>query len=297
MTSGKTWILGIQHVLAMYAGAVVVPILVGGALKLSAVQMAYLISADLFTCGIATLLQVLGTRWLGVGLPVVLGCTFTAVGPLISIGLTDNLPTAFGAILVAGLVVVVLAPVFGRLLALFPTVVTGSVVTVIGLSLIPVAMNDAAGGQGSPDFGQPVNLLLALFTLLVILLLNRWARGFLRAISVLIGLVLGTLAAAVFGKVSLQSVAQANWMGLIHPLYFGRPQFHLAAIVTMCVVCVVSMVESTGVYFALSRITGRELKDADVVRGLRAEGVAIVLGDCSTLSHTRPFLKMSAWSP
>ncbi len=95
MSKGKVVTLGLQHVLAMYAGSVVVPLIIGGALKLNPAQMAYLISADLFTCGLATLLQVLGTRFLGIRLPVVLGCTFTAVGPIIAIGTTANLPTAF----------------------------------------------------------------------------------------------------------------------------------------------------------------------------------------------------------
>ncbi|MCL6627699.1 MAG: purine permease, partial [Alicyclobacillus shizuokensis] len=185
--------LGLQHVLAMYAGTVVVPLLIGSALKLNSAQMAYLLAADLFTCGLATLLQVIGTRFVGIRLPVVLGCTFTAVAPITAIGQTSGLPAVFGAILAAGLMVVLVAPVFGKVLRLFPTVVTGSVVTIIGLSLIPVAMNDAAGGSGSSDFGRPLNLCLAFGTLLLILLVNRFLTGFARAVSVLIGLIAGTL--------------------------------------------------------------------------------------------------------
>jgi xanthine permease len=290
LSKGKVVTLGLQHVLAMYAGSVVVPLIIGGALKLNPAQMAYLISADLFTCGLATLLQVLGTRFLGIRLPVVLGCTFTAVGPIIAIGTTANLPTAFGAIIIAGIAVMLLAPVFGRVLKLFPTVVTGSVVTVIGLSLIPVAMNNAAGGQGSPDFGRPVNLLLALCTLLVILVVNRLFSGFIRAISVLIGLIVGTIAGYFLGMVKFSPVSQASWVSVVHPLYFGLPVFNVAAIVTMIVVCLVSMVESTGVYFALSKVTDAELTNADVVRGLRAEGVAIVLGG---LFNTFPYTTFS----
>lgn len=139
--------------------------------------MAYLVAADLFTCGIATLLQIMGTRFFGSRLPVILGCTFTAVGPIIAIASTSNLATAYGAIILSGIFVVLAAPLYGKLLRFFPTVVTGSVVTIIGLSLIPVAMNNVAGGQGSSDFGQPRNLLLALVTLLVILLVNRLAKA------------------------------------------------------------------------------------------------------------------------
>ena len=169
LSKQKVFTLGLQHVLAMYAGAVIVPLIVGGALKLNGTQMAYLIAADLFTCGLATLLQIMGTKYFGSRLPVILGCTFTAVGPIIAIASTHNLATAYGAIIISGLFVVLAAPLYGKLLKFFPTIVTGSVVTIIGLSLIPVAMNNVAGGEGSADFGQPRNLLLALITLLAIL--------------------------------------------------------------------------------------------------------------------------------
>jgi xanthine permease len=278
LTPQKTFTLGLQHVLAMYAGAVIVPLIIGGALKLTPAQMAYLLAADLFTCGLATLLQAIGTRYVGIKMPVVLGCTFTAVGPIIAISLSSNLATAYGAILVAGLFVFLAAPLFGKLLKFFPTVVTGSVVTIIGLSLIGVAMNNVAGGQGSPDFGAPRNLALAFGTLLVILLVNRLFTGFLRAISVLIGLVAGTAAAYAMGMVHFSNVANASWVSIVQPFYFGTPQFDIGSILTMIIVCLISMVESTGVYFALSKVTGQEIGEGDIVKGLRAEGIAIVLG-------------------
>lgn len=278
LSKQKVFTLGLQHVLAMYAGAVVVPLIIGAALKLSPAQIAYLIAADLFTSGIATLLQVVGTRYTGIRLPVVLGCTFTAVGPIIAIASTSNLATAYGAIIISGLFVVLAAPLFGKLLRFFPTVVQGSVVTIIGLSLIPVAMNNAAGGQGSPDFGQPHNLLLALCTLVIILLINRLFTGFIRAISVLLGLVVGTIVAYMLGMVSFEGVAQASWVNVVQPFYFGTPQFSIIAILTMILVNIISMAESTGVYFALGKVTNTEVTKQDVVKGLRGEGVAITLG-------------------
>lgn len=274
----KVFALGLQHVLAMYAGAVIVPLIIGGALGLNATQMAYLIAADLFTCGIATLLQTLGTRYVGIKMPVVLGCTFTAVGPIIAIGLSSNLATAYGSIILAGLFVFLAAPLFGKLLRFFPTVVTGSVVTIIGLSLIPVAMNNAAGGQGMPDYGAPSNLALALGTLLVILLLNRLTKGFIRAISVLLGLIAGTVAAYFMGLVNFGAVKEASWFNIVQPFYFGTPEFNIGAILTMILVCIISMVESTGVYFALGKIIGRDVQANDIVKGLRAEGLGITLG-------------------
>lgn len=167
---------------------------------------------------------------------------------------------------------------YGRLLKFFPTVVTGSVVTIIGLSLIPVAMNNVAGGQGSPDFGQPRNLLLALITLLVILAVNRLATGFLRSVSVLVGLVVGTGIGYFMGIVDFSAVGTASYVSIAQPFYFGWPEFSMTAIFTMIIVNIVSMVESTGVYFAVGKATDQKVENRQVVNGLRSEGLAIMLG-------------------
>jgi len=278
LSKQRVFALGFQHVLAMYAGAVIVPLIVGAALELNATQMAYLIAADLFTCGIATLLQAMGGKYFGSGLPVVLGCTFTAVGPIIAIGSASNLATVYGAIILSGLFVVLIAPLYGKLLKFFPTIVTGSVVTIIGLSLIPAAMNNVAGGQGNPDFGEPRNLLLAVFTLLVILAVNRLATGFVRAISVLIGLAAGTIAGYAAGIVHFDSVADASWLSIAQPFYFGAPQISVTAVLTMILVNIVSMVESTGVYLAVGKAIDEKVEPKRIVGGLRSEGLAIMLG-------------------
>ena len=156
----KTFILSLQHVLAMYAGAVIVPIIVAGGLGLTAEQTTYLVSVDIFMCGIVTFLQVYRGKFTGIELPVVLGCTFMAVVPMIAIGNSVGLATMYGAIFVSGLVVVAIAPFFAKVTKLFLPVVTGSVVTIIGITLVPVAMNYIAGGQGAKDFGNPKILYL-----------------------------------------------------------------------------------------------------------------------------------------
>lgn len=277
-SKGKTVLLGAQHVLAMYAGAIIVPLIVGGALKLNAVQMGYIIAADLLTSGIATLLQAWRNPFFGIGLPVVLGCTFTAVFPMISIGGQYGLQAMYGSIICSGLFVVLIANYFSKLVKFFPPVVTGSVVTIIGVTLVPVAINNMAGGVGSPDFGALSNFGLAFGVLLFIILLNRFARGFIRSISVLLGLIAGTLAAAMMGTVSLEHVAQASWLHMITPLYFGTPVFEPSAIITMIIVAIVSMIESTGVFMALGEICKQDVTEADLTRGYRAEGLAVILG-------------------
>jgi xanthine permease len=270
--------LGLQHVLAMYAGAVVVPLIVGGAIGLSPLQLTYLVSIDIFMCGIATLLQVWKNRFFGIGLPVVLGCTFTAVGPMIAIGHEYGISSIYGSILASGLFVILISKYFGKLVRFFPPVVTGSVVTIIGITLIPVAMNNMAGGQGSKDFGSLSNIGLAFGTLIFIILMQRFSTGFIRAISILLGLIAGTAAAGFMGKVDFSPVASANWFHIPVPLFLAAPTFQWTGILTMILVALVSLVESTGVYFALSDITGKKLSEEDIIRGYRAEGVAIILG-------------------
>src|SRR5690625_4334721 len=131
----KTTTLGIQHLLAMYAGAILVPLIVGDALSLTSEQLTYLVAIDILMCGIATILQVMKNRFFGIGLPVVLGCTFTAVGPMIAIGGKYGISSIYGAILVSGIFVIVISKYFGKLVRFFPPVVTGIVVTTIGITL------------------------------------------------------------------------------------------------------------------------------------------------------------------
>lgn len=274
----KTWSIGLQHVLAMYAGAVIVPLIVGGALNLTFEQLTYLVSIDLLACGVATLLQVWKNRFFGIGLPVMLGCTFTAVGPMIVIGSQHGISSIYGAIIVSGIFVVIISKYFSKLVKFFPPVVTGSVVTIIGLTLIPVAIKDMAGGEGSADFGSTTNLLLSFGVLAFILLLNKFTTGFVRAISILIGLVAGTIVASFMGIVDFAEVGNASWFHTVKPFYFGAPTFEISAIITMILVAIVSLIESTGVYLALGDITDREVTEEDLSKGYRAEGLAIVLG-------------------
>ncbi|MEH7225205.1 nucleobase:cation symporter-2 family protein [Bacillus sp. JJ1566] len=274
----KTASLGIQHVLAMYAGAVIVPLIVGGAIGLSGEQLTYLVSIDLLMCGIATLLQVWKNKYFGIGLPVMLGCTFTAVGPMIAIGGQYGISAIYGSILAGGVFLVLVSTIFGKLVKYFPPVVTGSVVTIIGITLIPVAMNDMAGGVGSADFGSVQNLALSFGTLFFILVLYRFAKGFMRQIAILLGLIIGTAVAFVLGRVDFSAVADASWMHMPKPFYFGMPTFEPSAIIMMILVLIVGLVEASGVYFALSDITGKKLTEEEIAKGYRAEGIATILG-------------------
>ena len=199
-SSLKIGSLGLQHVLAMYAGVVVIPLIVGGALGLTTEQLTYLVSIDILTSGIATLLQVWKNKFFGIGLPIVLGCTFTAVGPMISIGGQYGITSIYGSILASGLIVILISSFFGKLAKFFPPVVTGTVVTVIGVTLIPVAINNLGGGQGAADFGSLENISLGFGTLLFIILMYKFATGFIRSISILLVYYSERLSLILWGK-------------------------------------------------------------------------------------------------
>lgn len=284
-------VLGLQHVLAMYSGGILVPLLIGTALHFTPQQMAYLISADIFMTGIGTLLQLKSTRLTGIAMPVVLGSAIQSVSPLINIGGTLGIGAMYGATISAGVFVFLIAGLFARLREFFPPVVTGSLITVIGFALIPVGIQNLGGGDvAAKSFGSPANLAIGTFTIAIIVLVSLLAKGFTKAISILLGIVLGTAFAAILGKVSLAPVAAASWFHLPTPFFLGMPTFHSSAIVTMIIIALTSMIESTGVYFALADLTGRKLTNQDMAKGYRAEGLAVVL---SGLFNTFPYSTFS----
>ncbi len=304
--------LALQHVLVMYAGAVAVPLIVGRALNLSPEEVAFLISADLFACGIATLIQCVGFPGVGVRLPVMMGVTFASLGPILSMAAAPDVGILgiFGAVIAAGIFGILVAPFISRLLPYFPPVVTGTIILVIGISLMRVGVNWAGGGQptlrkplldeatgqtvmatvANPAYGQLSGLAIAAFVLLAILALLKWGQGFLRNVAVLLGVVAGCVLAMLMGVMDFHKVGEADWFGLVLPFHFGVPQFHLVPIVTMCVVMIVVMIESLGMFLAIGEITERKLTRDDLTAGLRADGVGTLLGG---IFNTFPYTSFS----
>src|SRR5699024_1616356 len=287
----KAAVLGLQHLLAMYSGAVAVPLLIGTALKFNSEQMTYLVSIDIFMCGLATMIQLFRNKYFGIGIPVVLGCAIQAVAPLEMIGQKFSINTMYGAIIVAGIFVFLVAGWFSKIKKLFPPVVTGTLITVIGLTLIPVAVQNMGGGSAqAKDFGDAKNLIAAFLTILIIVAIEIWTKGFLRSISVLIGLIAGTVIAGFMGLVSLKPVTQASWFHLPQLFYFGVPEFEWSSCLTMIIIALVSMVESTGVFFAIGDLLHKNITEDDLKRGYRAEGLAQVFGG---LFNTFPYTTFS----
>lgn len=281
---GKLAVLSIQHVLAFYAGAVIVPLLIASGLGLTTEQTIHLINADLFTCGIATLIQSVGFWKVGVRLPIIQGVTTTAVSPIIAIGLAatggeggaEGLPMIYGSIIVAGLFTFFAAPYFARILRFFPPVVIGTVLTTMGITLLGVSAGDITNyAEGTP---ATRDILYALGTLGIIVLVQRFFRGFLATIAVLLGLVIGTAVALLLGDTSFAGVTEASAFGVTTPFYFGWPAFSLTAIISMCIVMLITMVETTGDVFAAGEIVGKRIRPRNIAEALRADGLSTLLG-------------------
>ena len=290
---GKLTILGIQHVLAFYAGAVVVPIFIASQLGLDDVTKIHLINADLLTCGIATIIQSAGIgRFIGVKLPLIQGVTFTAVSPLIAIGAAATPPgadpktglaTMYGSIIAVGLLVFLVAPIFAKFLRFFPPVVTGTLLTVMGTTLLSVSADDILRWTDNAPADTKAaltveSLAYAIGTIVIIVLIQRLFKGFMGTLSVLLGLVIMTGVAFAMGKTDLTGVGKASWVAVTHPFFFGLPQFSITAIIAMIIVMAVTAVETTGDVFATGEVVGKRIAPRDIANALRADGLSTLLG-------------------
>ncbi|MET9802430.1 nucleobase:cation symporter-2 family protein [Streptomyces sp. NPDC006368] len=272
--------LGLQHVLVMYTGCVTVPLVFGAAAGLDASAIALLINADLLVAGLVTVVQSLGvSRLLGIRLPVVTGATFAGVTPMILIEQQYGMQAVYGSMLAAGLFGLLVAAPFARLVRFFPPLVSGTVITVIGLSLIGVAAGLITGNDPkAADHASDGRLALAAGVLIFIVLFTRFARGFLGQIGILLALVGGTLVAIPMGLTDFSGVSGTDWLGPAAPFHFGAPRFPPTAVLAMCVVMLVIFTESTAAMLAVGEAAGRPVTDKDLARGLAADGLSGVLG-------------------
>ena len=291
---GKLTILGIQHVLAFYAGAVVVPLVIASGLGLDNHTLVHLINADLLTCGIATIIQSAGIgRFIGVKLPLIQGVTFTAVSPLIAIGAAATPPgadpktglaTMYGSIIAVGLLVFLVAPFFAKLLRFFPPIVTGTLLTVMGTTLLSVsagdivAWADQATGDAAKASATFEALGFAFGTIAIIVIIQRLFKGFMGTLSVLLALLIMTAVAFAMGKTDFSGVGEASWLGITTPFYFGIPKFSLTALLAMIIVMAVTAVETTGDVFATGEVVGKRIAPRDIANALRADGLSTLLG-------------------
>ncbi|MET8740527.1 nucleobase:cation symporter-2 family protein [Streptomyces sp. NPDC004728] len=274
----------LQHIAAMYAGVVTPPLIIGQAVRLDTAGQTRLIAASLLIAGVATLLQTLGVKgFVGNRLPFVNAASSAGIAPMLAIAETnakgDQLPAIYGAVMVAGVFCLAIGPFFGKLLRFFPPLVTGVVITLIGVTLMPVPVAWAQGGdKNAADFGDMKYLALAAFTLVVILLIQRFGRGFVKQVALLLGLLIGTLAAIPFGMADFGALRSAPVAALPTPFAFGAPEFQPAAIISLCLVTLVLMTESSAGMLAIGEICDRETDGRTITRGLRTDGIATLLG-------------------
>ena len=339
LATPKLFTLGLQHVLVMYAGAIAVPLIIGRALKLEPADVAFLISADLFACGLVTLIQSLGlTQWFGIKLPVMMGVTFASVGPMLAMAGANPGPDGarmiFGSIIGAGIIAMLIAPLVSRMLRFFPPVVTGTIILVIGATLMRIGINwifgnpvgptapsiidpahadwlkavtdlAAAGGTQIPEvpaglslapklpnpaYATLGNIGISSIVLVAVLMIARFGKGFVANISVLLGILLGALITTLTGEMVYAKVATASWFALISPFHFGVPIFQLVPIITMSLVMIVVMIESTGMFLALGDMTGRKITQPMLSAGLRTDGLGTLIGG---LFNTFPYTSFS----
>lgn len=282
----KMFALGLQHVLVMYAGAIAVPFIIGKAIGLRPEDIAFLISADLLTCGIATLIQAVGFWRFGIRLPLMQGVSFISVTPIIAIGTSPALLEAgpdaamqviYGSIIVAGIFAIIVAPFARYIIRLFPPLVVGSMLMVIGTSLMPVAIGYVAGSEAG-ESASLETLALALGVLVVIIAVNRLGRGLLANLAMLIGLLAGLTAAAITGMVDFSQVRDAKWFAVITPFHFGAPRFELAPSLTMCLVVMITWVESTGDALFIGNLVKKPVHGRHISDLIRADGLATIIG-------------------
>lgn len=284
-------LLAAQHLLAALGGIIAVPLVIGNVLNLPTPDTIILVNAALLISGVVTIIQCLGLGPIGIRLPTVMGTSFTFVAAALAIGFSeDGVAGILGASLVGSLVMVVGSFFMPSIRKLFPPVVTGTVVTMIGLSLIPVAVDWFAGGQrGEPQYATPENLLMALFVLALVVILVQWGKGIFSAAAIVIGMMTGYCVALALGWVSFEGVKQAQTFALPQPLHFGLA-FPISGIIGMSIAYLVTIVESSGNFLALGNATKTEITGEHLQRGVLCDGVGSAL---AAIMSTTPFSSFS----
>ncbi|MBT2596731.1 nucleobase:cation symporter-2 family protein [Arthrobacter sp. ISL-72] len=273
LSIGSTFAYGFQHVLTMYGGIIAPPLIIGAAAGMSAQDIGLLIAACLFVGGLATILQTVGIRFFGSQLPLVQGVSFAGVSTMVAIVHGGGgIQAVFGSVIAASLIGLLITPLFSKIIRFFPPVVTGTVITTIGLTLMPVAANWAMGGNSkAPNYGSMANIGLAAATMAIVLLLSKVGNAAISRLSILLAMVLGTVIAFVFGMADFSKVGQGEIVAFPTPFAFGPPTFEIAAIISMLIVILVTLTETSADIIAVGEIVGTKVDSKRIGDGLRAD--------------------------
>ncbi|TCP95098.1 xanthine permease [Cricetibacter osteomyelitidis] len=288
---GLSLLLAAQHLLAALGGIIAVPLVIGNVLKLPTEDTIILVNAALLISGIVTIVQCRGVGPVGIRLPSVMGTSFTFVAAALAIGFSEaGVAGILGASLVGSLVMIIGSFFMPYIRKLFPPVVTGTVVMMIGLSLIPVAVDWFAGGQrGDAHYATPENLLMASFVLVIVVALVQWGKGIFSAAAIVIGMMTGYVVALALGWVNFDGVHAAEAFALPKPLHFGL-EFPISGIIGMSIAYLVTIVESSGNFLALGNATKTEITGKHLRGGVLCDGLGSAL---AALMSTTPFSSFS----
>ena len=288
---GLSLLLAAQHLLAALGGIIAVPLVIGNVLKLPTEDTITLVNSALLISGVVTFIQFRGLGPIGIRLPSVMGTSFTFVAAALAIGFSEHgVAGILGASLVGSLVMIIGSFFMPYIRKLFPPVVTGTVVTMIGLSLIPVAVDWFAGGQrGDANYATPENLMMAGFVLILVVILVQWGKGIFSAAAIVIGMMSGYVVALMLGWVNFDGVLNAQTFAVPQPLHFGL-SFPISGIIGMSIAYLVTIVESSGNFLALGNATQTEITGKHLRGGVLADGLGSAF---AAIMSTTPFSSFS----
>ena len=280
--------LGIQHVLAMFVSNVTPAIIVAGAAgfgfgKPDMGQMIYMIQMCMFFAGIATLIQTIGLGPVGAKLPIVQGTSFAFIPvmiPIVAGGGVEAMAGLMGGIVAGGIFHIFLGTIISRIRSMLPPLITGLIVLMIGLALIKVGIQYAAGGVpaiGKPEFGSMGNWAMAAVVIVVTLYLKFFTKGMLSMAAAILGLLAGYLVAFAMGEVNFGNIDKAAWFVVPNPLHFGI-EFNAAAVIGMCLMGIISAIETVGDVSGITKGgAGREATDKEVTGATYADGLGTTI--------------------
>ncbi len=274
---GKKFLFGLQHIFAAFSGIVVVPLVISGSLGFDSKMTTSLISASILAAGIATIIQARGIGRVGSRVACIMGTDFTFVSPAISVGSTLGMPGIVGATILGSFFEIILSFFIKPLMKLFPPLVTGTVVCLIGLTLLPVSIDWAAGGSGALDYGSLLNVSIAMLVMIVTLILNRYGKGLVSSASILIGMLVGYLVCIPLGMVDFTPVAEASWFAMPNILEYGVV-FDWKAVLAFIPAYFVTTIETVGCLKAVGETSQIEMDDKKIGSGILADGVGSIVG-------------------
>lgn len=273
---GVSIVLALQHILAAFAGIIAVPLVVAGALKLSVEDTSIMVSASIFVAGIATMLQSKGLGPIGSRVSGMMGTDFTFANPAISVGSRFGIAGIVGATVAGSLVEIVLSRFIKPLMKFFPPLITGTVVALIGITLLPVSMDWAAGGSGAKDYASVENITIAFVVMVFTLILNHYGKGMWSTASVFIGMIFGYILCIFLGKVDLSAVNDAAWFAFPKTFNYGIT-FDVSAILSFVPAYVVSLIGTVGIMMAIGEASDTKITSERAANGVLADGVGSMI--------------------